>query len=428
MKLFKIPFFIISLLILISNIPAQYLSSSNLSGIGIPFFHAGIFRTFNESGIDSVRLVRIYFQIINDDLTFLKQDSFFVAEVEFDIFVNNEPGDFTFSRTIKKEIKLTEFDQTNSRKLVNSYSTEIELKPGKYDMIVTALDKTNNKQVNRKVKFELEDLKRNRFLISDILFFQEYEIDSTYRIISFNPNLTNNFGGQGKYFYFYFTSVVTDPSDTLEVEYIIRNLGGIVTQFNQYKIANNQNTNEHFIRINRQQFDQSRYELEVIGKYRNQVMKTQKTFSFFWTNNPDSPGDLSNALEQMRYIPEADSAGWAIKQPYTERLAYFQRFWKRMDPNPETEKNELMDEFFLRVNVTNQNFSTISQPGWQTDRGRIFIKFGDPDDIERHPFEINSDPYVIWRYYNYRKIFLFLDRSGFGDYYLHPDYLDEEYN
>ena len=428
MKLFKIPFFIISLLILISNIPAQYLSSSNLSGIGIPFFHAGIFRTFNESGIDSVRLVRIYFQIINDDLTFLKQDSFFVAEVEFDIFVNNEPGDFTFSRTIKKEIKLTEFDQTNSRKLVNSYSTEIELKPGKYDMIVTALDKTNNKQVNRKVKFELEDLKRNRFLISDILFFQEYEIDSTYRIISFNPNLTNNFGGQGKYFYFYFTSVVTDPSDTLEVEYIIRNLGGIVTQFNQYKIANNQNTNEHFIRINRQQFDQSRYELEVIGKYRNQVMKTQKTFSFFWTNNPDSPGDLTNALEQMRYIPEADSAGWAIKQPYTERLAYFQRFWKRMDPNPETEKNELMDEFFLRVNVTNQNFSTISQPGWQTDRGRIFIKFGDPDDIERHPFEINSDPYVIWRYYNYRKIFLFLDRSGFGDYYLHPDYLDEEYN
>jgi len=64
--------------------------------------------------------------------------------------------------------------------------------------------------VNRKVKFELQDLKTNRFLISDILFFQEYEIDSTYRIVSFNPNLTNNFGGQGKYFYFYFTSVEFD--------------------------------------------------------------------------------------------------------------------------------------------------------------------------------------------------------------------------
>lgn len=428
MKLYKIPLFIISLLILISDMPAQYLSSSNLSGIGVPFFHAGIFRTFKEDSIDSLRLVRIYFQIINDDVTFVKQDSFYVAEVEFDIFINNEPGDFTFTRTLKKEIKLTEFEKTNSRNLVNTYSTEIELKAGNYDMIVTALDKTNNKQVNRKVKFELQDLKTNRFLISDILFFQEYEIDSTYRIVSFNPNLTNNFGGQGKYFYFYFTSVVTDPSDTLKVEYIIRNLGGNVTQLNQYKIVNNQNTNEHFIRINRQQFDQSRYELEVIGKYGNQVMKSKKMFSFFWTDNPDSPQDLTNALDQMQYIPEADSFKWALKQPYNEKLAYFQRFWKRMDPNPETEKNELMDEFYLRVNVANQNFSTISQEGWKTDRGRIFIKFGDPDDIERHPFELNSDPYVIWRYYNYRKIFLFLDRSGFGDYYLHPNYLDEEYN
>ena len=281
MKLYKIPFIFISLLILISDMPAQYQSTSNLSGIGVPFFHAGIFRTFKDDGIDSLRLVRVYFQIINDDLTFIKQDSFYVAEVEFDIFINNEPGDFTFTRTIKKEIKLTEFEKTNSRSLVNTYSTEIELKAGHYDMIVTALDKTNNKQVNRKVKFELQDLKRNRFLISDILFFQEYEIDSTYRIVSFNPNLTNNFGGQGKYFYFYFTSVVTDPSDTLKVEYIIRNLGGNVTQFNQYKIINNQNTNEHFIRINRQQFDQSRYELEVIGKYGNQVMKSKKLFLIY---------------------------------------------------------------------------------------------------------------------------------------------------
>jgi GWxTD domain-containing protein len=428
MKLIKIPLFIIVILIFATHIPAQYLSTSNLSGIGVPFFHAGIFRTFSEEGADSLRLVRIYFQIINDDLTFLKQDSLYVAEVEFDIFINNEPGTFTYTRALKKEIKLTEFEQTNSRKMANTYSTDIELRPGNYDMIITALDKTNNKQVNRKVKFELEDIRRNRFLVSDILYFQEYETGPDDRITSFNPNLTNNFGGQGKYFYFYFTSIVSDPSDTLEVEYIIRNVGGQVTQFNQYKIADNQYTNEHFIRINRQQFDQSRYELEVIGKYRNQIMKTKKMFSFFWTDTPDSPQDLSNALDQMQYIPEADSAKWALKQPYLEKLAYFQRFWKRMDPNPETEKNELMDEFFLRVNVANQSFSTISQDGWKTDRGRILIKFGEPDEVERHPFEINSDPYVIWRYYNYRKIFLFLDRSGFGDYYLHPDYLDEEYN
>ena len=66
--------------------------------------------------------------------------------------------------------------------------------------------------------------------------------------------------------------------------------------------------------------------------------------------------------------------------------------------------------------------------GWRTDRGRIYIKFGPPDDIERYPFEMGTYPFEIWRYYSLRKVFVFVDRTGFGDYYLHPDYYDEEYN
>ena len=411
-----------------SSLPAQYMSSSQLSGIGVPFFHAGVFRTFSDNPQDSLRQVKIYFQINNDDLTFLKEDTFYIAEVEFDIYLSNLTGDYTFNRTEEKQIKTTDFDETNSRQIVNTYNMQVSLVPGVYDMVITALDKNNNKQVNRKFNFELQDFQRYQFLISDILFFEDYDIDSTDIISEFNPNLTNNFGGSGKYFYFYISSLVKDPSDTLEIEYFIRNPAGIIVQFNQYKVADHQEINEHFVRINRQQFDQSRYELEVVGKYRGQVIKTKKLFSFFWTESPDSPQDLNAALEQVRYLPEADSIKWALKQPYDEKLAYFKRFWKRMDPNPGTEKNELMDEYYRRINIANQNFSTLSQNGWQTDRGRIFVKFGEPDDIERHPFEINSAPYEIWRFYDYRKLFLFIDRTGFGDFYLHPDYLNEEYN
>ncbi|MBN2366438.1 MAG: GWxTD domain-containing protein, partial [Calditrichaeota bacterium] len=317
---------------------------------------------------------------------------------------------------------------TNSRQISHTYTTDVKLEPGEYDLIITSLDKNNNKQVNRKINFMLEDLKTKKFLISDILFFQEYEMDSLGRIISFEPNLRNNFSGTDNYFYFYFASATENPQDSLRIEYIIRNPGGVITQYNQYWVVNDQEINEHYIRINRQQFDQSRYSLEVIGHYHNQIIKNNKVFSFYWTISPDSPADLENALEQMRYIIQADSVSWALDQSYEERLAYFQRFWKRMDPNPETEKNELLDEYYQRVNFTNQNFSTLSLDGWETDRGRIFIKFGEPDDIERHPFEIDSQPYEIWRYYDLRKVFLFIDRTGFGDYYLHPNYFEQEYN
>lgn len=426
MKIFLLAILLIT--ILFSSPPAQYLSSSKMSGVGVPFFHAGIFRTFKETVDDSLRLVRIYFQIINDDLTFLKQEDTYQAEVEFDIYINNESKEFVFNRTVSKQIKTLLYEETNSRQLTNTFYTEILMKPDVYDLIITALDKNNNKQVNRKLNFELDNLRDKKFLISDVLFFQDYQLDSTDQIISFDPNLTNNFSGRSKYFYFYFASIVSDPRDTLRVEYIIRNPGGSVVQFNQYTIANNKNVNENYIRINRQLFDQSRYELEVISSYRNQSIKTKKLFSFYWTETPDSPKDLTNALDQMRYIIEADSVGWALKRNYDEKLGYFKRFWKRVDPNPETEKNELMDEYYLRVNTANQAFATLSQDGWQTDRGRIFIKFGEPDDIERHPFEIDSQPYEIWRYYSTRKVFLFIDRTSFGDYYLHPNYLDEEYN
>ena len=426
MKRSLLVIFLITILGNISN--AQYLSSSKMSGVGVPFFQAGVFRTFKESVEDSLRLVRIYFQIINDDLTFLKQTDFYQAEVEFDIYINNQTKEFVFNRTVSKKIQTVSYEETNSRQLTNTFHTDILLKPDVYDLIITALDKNNNKQVNRKINFVLDDLRERKFLTSDILFFQDFEMDSTNKIVSFEPNLSNNFSGRSKYFYFYFASIVSDPRDTLRVEYIIRNPGGSIVQFNQYAIANSNNVNENYIRINRQLFDQSRYELEVISSYRDQTIKTKKVFSFYWTENPDSPKDLTAALDQMRYIIEADSVGWALKQNYDDKLGYFKRFWKRVDPNPETEKNELMDEYYLRVNTANQTFATLSQDGWQTDRGRIFIKFGEPDDIERHPFEIDSQPYEIWRYYSNRKVFLFVDRTSFGDYYLHPNYLDEEYN
>ena len=65
---------------------------------------------------------------------------------------------------------------------------------------------------------------------------------------------------------------------------------------------------------------------------------------------------------------------------------------------------------------------------WQLDYYQlILIKFGFPDDVERHPFDINSVPYEIWRYYTLQRIFVFVDQTGFGDYRIAPEYLDQEY-
>ena len=129
----------------------------------------------------------------------------------------------------------------------------------------------------------------------------------------------------------------------------------------------------------------------------------------------------------MRYIIPHDSLDKYKNSDLDVKQVYFKRFWKLRDPNPKTTKNELKDEYFKRVNYANRNFTGFGQNGWLTDRGRILIKFGFPDDIERHPFEMGTQPYQIWRYYGLRKTFVFLDQTGFGDYRLHMDYLNVEF-
>ena len=82
-----------------------------------------------------------------------------------------------------------------------------------------------------------------------------------------------------------------------------------------------------------------------------------------------------------------------------------------------TEQNEVMEEYYRRVNFTNANFSVFME-GWKTDQGMVYIILGPPSDIDRHPFELDSKPYEIWSYYQFNRQFVFVDQTGFGEYRL----------
>ena len=421
-----IRFIVVFIILGTVSLLAQYMSAPQLSGIGLPYFRTGLFRYFTEDG--QKNLVKFYVQMINDDLTFVKNENLFEADIQIELYITSPQKKYVFNRTIDKVITTSDFGETNSRQIMHTFVTEVPLNPGDYNAILTVRDQNSGKQVNRKINFTLKDVTQYNFLMSDVLCFEKFTTDSSGRIISFEPILNNNFSGAHDYIYFYFRTISRGVSDSTKINFSIIDVNHAIVYENQYYLSGMSGVKEHFIRLNRDQFVQSRYELRIVGKLGNQTFKTRKIFSFFWTISPESPRDLDLALRQMRYIVPWDTLKKVLKQSFAEKQKFFKNFWKEMDPNPETEKNELLDEYFRRVNYANQNFSGMGEDGWLTDRGRIFIKFGEPDDIERHPFESNSLPYEIWRYYNLRKVFVFIDRTGFGDYYLHPDYLDEEFN
>ena len=67
-----------------------------------------------------------------------------------------------------------------------------------------------------------------------------------------------------------------------------------------------------------------------------------------------------------------------------EREHFIEEFWRRRDPDPDTDENEYREEYYERIAYANEHFAS-GIPGWKTDRGRIYIMYGKPDELETHP-------------------------------------------
>jgi GWxTD domain-containing protein len=80
-----------------------------------------------------------------------------------------------------------------------------------------------------------------------------------------------------------------------------------------------------------------------------------------------------------------------------EHEAFIEQFWLRRDPTPGTPENEMKEEHYRRIAWANDKFST-GIPGWKTDRGMIYIKYGPPDEIDSHGATPATYPYETWRY------------------------------
>ena len=123
-----------------------------------------------------------------------------------------------------------------------------------------------------------------------------------------------------------------------------------------------------------------------------------------------------------------------------ERQRFIEQFWLRRDPSPGFPKNAYMEEHYRRLAYADEHFSAKGMPGWKTDRGRIYIMFGPPDEIDSHstggtyqrpPEEgggtiISNFPFEKWTYRYLDNIgnninIEFVDTTGTGEYHMTID-------
>jgi len=418
---------VMGILVFASFTHGQYFEQSSQSGIGIPYFDVVLHNQFDVELQGGIVLVMA--QFIYDDITFVKSDSAgYDAELELLLAVYDTKDNVVLNRMINRKLNVKEYNLTNSRDEKLALKNSINLNNGDYSLLLRATDLTTKKVASRKINFTLPEYKDKAISMSGLAFMHGISFDSTGAIVDFTPTFGNNFTARDGEVFIYFDLYTKDTNTPVEIEYALfdkRNKKELDTLVIKQV---DEHVTSHFFKLDKDQLDKNRYRLVVSVKQDKYKTKAEKDFSFFWTTVPGTIEDIDLALEQMNYIIQSDSLKKYRKASLEEKQAFFKRFWDERDPNPATAVNELMNEYFKRVNYANRNFSAFRQDGWLTDRGRILIKFGYPDDIERYPFEMGTRPYEIWRYYALRKTFLFEDRTGFGDYRLHHAYLDVEYN
>lgn len=122
-------------------------------------------------------------------------------------------------------------------------------------------------------------------------------------------------------------------------------------------------------------------------------------------------------VSQLLYIATPAEQQALRKAVPAERESLWAAFWKGKDRTPTTSRNETEEDYFRRISYAIEHFGH-GDRGYKSDRARVYVKLGPPDNIESVPFESHSNAYEVWYYYGQNLKLTFLDVNGFGEFKL----------
>ncbi|MEX1138515.1 MAG: GWxTD domain-containing protein [Bacteroidota bacterium] len=367
------------------------------------------------SSVPGKSRIEVFIQVPYEQLRFVKDGETFSANYDVVLTVEKPSHQILQERSWSVDVRLPEFARTVSRNSASLSQKAIEIEPGEYHLIVLVKDTDSKKTGKIQRSVLVTDFAKDSLSLSDIMLVSRLTTEGNKRKIV--PNISGMVSSSGDGFFLFFEVYGGTPDDSITFTWKI---------FNQEK-------KEVSSRVQAEPTPTSQTQVFVkvedlllpIGTYLVTVetevpMKatTSRTFTVRWADLPPSIKDLSKAVDQLRYIAQPTEYDHIRKAETDEEVRKrFLEFWTKRDPDPQTQRNELMEEYYQRVEYANKTFSHYME-GWRTDRGMVFIRFGTPDNIERHPFDMNSKPYEVWYYYEVERQFVFVDETGFGDYRL----------
>jgi GWxTD domain-containing protein len=365
--------------------------------------------------------IDFYVQVPYEELRFVKEGEGYLARYDVTLVIENAEEKLLQDRSWSVDVRVQDFAQTVSRKQYSLAYQSLVVDPGSYQVSISVKDQDTKTGGKLKRAMLVTDYSKGSLALSDIMIVSRLTTtaEGKNRVV---PNISGNVGTEGEGFFLYFEVYDSTASGTVSLTSKIYNqakeLVGKSTREENLSSARTQ----AFMKIDSLTLPVGTYLVTVeavnTGKDADPGATTSRSFTARWADIPMSITDLSKAVDQLRYIAKPSEYDYVREAETDEqRKTRFLDFWNKRDPDPSTPRNELMEEYYQRVEYASKNFGHFIE-GWKTDMGMVYIRFGPPDNIERHPFDAGNKPFEVWYYYQLERQFLFVDDSGFGDYKL----------
>ena len=381
-----------------------------------PAIFYDIFLELNDGGEDFK--LNFMIKIQYDLLYFIRIDSGYVSGYDISLYIKEmQSGETVYSQLWKETVREAKFDITNSRRHyhVNSKSFYVDFPPGKYQLNLALTDETTGREYKSNRSFSIPDFSQDYYL-SDIIFLTEDKIQSAQIILDEDQTILEFNKDLYPYFQFKLSNAlrVTVTSELYKIaegkKELLRTRDkmpaeqGPIYNFNEV--------------IERKNLEEGEYLLRYTITSGDFVQKVEKEFRIVWYQKPIPMYNMEMALLPMRYLLSDEEWNTISDFSEDEQKKWYKAYWKEKDPDPETPLNAVQVEFYHRVMEANKKFHAEQYEGWDTDRGKALILYGDPDRVRAKRFQDDAQPYEIWYYTQRNKKLIFIDQDEDGSYVL----------
>ena len=393
----------------------------------------------------------LYTAVPHSSLRYLARDAGFVGTytITAEAYRVSEEGrdlGLAQSKIWERRVTLADYEATQDDETFDRATQAFSLVPGRYRIEVSLEDGASRRTFTHDREIEVRDLS-GAVALSDVLVLDRYDAATG----TMRPAAAGTVGSDAEQFTLFY-ELYADRARPVEVTYEIREivpaedqrkpmfreLIGLMeapgpdadvvfgdTETLQLKAGRTPAARA----LSTEDFPAGQYAVSVTLREPGTeapLARTSRPLLVRWAGLDAQIRDVDAAIAQLRYIAkDRDLAALRSAATREERIERFQRFWDKRDPTPGTRRNERMEEYYFRVSSANERYGRFNFRGWDTDRGEVFIRFGEPDFVETHSFNYNADPYEVWFYNRIGRRFIFVDETGFGDYELLVPIWDE---